>query len=96
MKSRCTSHWATRAFETEARNGRFRFLDWLNFKEEFWKDFLPLNAEAAAINTLEMTDYFQGSQSVDAYLDQFQDLICDSGYSNLKTVMVKFRRGLDH
>jgi len=49
-------------FETEAHNGRLHFLDWLNFEEEFWKNFLPLNSEAAAVNALEMTDYFQGHQ----------------------------------
>jgi len=32
---------------------------------------------------------------VDDYLDQFQDLIYDSRYSDPKTVVVKFRRGLD-
>jgi len=32
---------------------------------------------------------------VDDYLDQFRDLIYNSGYTDLKTVMVKFRRGLD-
>lgn len=69
------SHWVTREFEAEAQNGRFRFLDWLDFEEEFRKDFLPPNTEAAAINTLETADYFQGSQLVDAYLDQFRDLI---------------------
>src|SRR6266542_194713 len=90
------SRWATWEFETEVRNRRFRFLDWLDFEEEFWKDFLPLNAEAAAINTLETTDYFQDSRPVDAYLDQFRDLISDSGYSDPKKVVVKFRRGLDH
>jgi len=32
---------------------------------------------------------------VDDYLDQFRDLIYDSGYTNPKTVVVKFHRGLD-
>jgi len=56
---------------------------------------MPLDAEAAAINVLETTAYFQGKQSVDDYLDQFCDLIYDSGYTDLKTVIVKFRQGLD-
>ena len=33
---------------------------------------------------------------MDDYLDQFRDLIYNSGYTNPKTVVVKFRRGLDH
>ncbi len=47
IKSGRASRWMTWEFKTEARNGRFRFLDWLDFEEEFRKDFLPLNAEAA-------------------------------------------------
>jgi len=90
MNSGCAGHWATQEFEIKARDGRLCFLDWPDFKEEFRKDFLPLNTEAAAVNILETMDYFQGTQSVDAYLDQFRDLICDSGYSNPKTIVVKF------
>ena len=43
-----------------------------------------------------MTEYFQGDQTVKAYLDQFQDLVCDAEYSDLKTIVVKFCRGLNH
>jgi hypothetical protein len=95
MKSGHAGRWATREFEYEAKHGNLRFLDWLDFEEEFRKDFLPLDAEAAAVNTLETTTYFQGKRSVDDYLDQFKDLIEDSGYTDPKTIVVKFRRGLD-
>ena len=79
----------------EVKAGHLRFIDWLDFQEEFRRDFFPLNAEAAAINTLETSTYFQGKRSVDDYLDAFRDLIEDSGYTDPKTVVVKFRRGLD-
>jgi len=52
---------------------------------------MPLDVEAAAINVLETTAYFQGKWSVDDYLNQFRDLIYDSGYTDPKTVVVKFR-----
>jgi len=48
---------------------------------------MPLDSEATAIDVLETTTYFQGKRMV----NQFQDLIYDSGYTNLKTVVVKFR-----
>jgi len=32
---------------------------------------------------------------VDDYLDEFQDLVSASGYTSPKTIVVKFRRGLD-
>ena len=44
---------------------------------------------------LETSSYFQGKRTVDDYLDQFRDLIYDSVYTDLKTIVVKFRRGLD-
>jgi hypothetical protein len=47
------------------------FLDWVNFEDEFCKDFLPINAEATAMNVLEMSAYFQGKWMVDDYLDHF-------------------------
>jgi len=52
---------------------------------------MPLDTEAAAINVLETTAYFQGKRSVDNYLNQFHDLIYNYGYTDPKTVVVKFR-----
>ena len=97
MKSGRAGRWASREFEREAssEHGRLRFIDWPDFEEEFRKDFTPLDAEATAVNTLETSSYFQGKRTVDDYLDQFRDLIYDSGYTDPKTIVVKFRRGLD-
>jgi len=39
--------------------------------------------------------YFQKSCSVDEYLDEFQDLIMEAGYSDLKTIVVKLHQGLN-
>ncbi len=95
MKTGCANHWAMHKFEHEMKTGHLRFIDWLDFKEEFRKDFLLLDAEAAAINTLETSTYFQGKCSVDDYLDTFKDLIEDLGYINPKTIVIKFHQGLD-
>ncbi len=97
MKSGWAGHWASREFELEAssEDGQLRFFDWPDFEEEFKKDFTPLDAEATAVNILETSSYFQGKRTVDDYLDQFRDLIYDSGYTDPKTIVVKFRRGLD-
>ena len=95
MKSGCANCWATHEFGQEAKVSRLCFIDWDDFEDEFRKDFMPLDAEATAINVLETTAYFQGKRLVDDYLDQFCDLIYDSGYTDPKTVVVKFRQGLD-
>jgi len=95
MKAGRAGCWATREFEHEAKSGHLCFIDWADFKDEFRKDFMPLDSEAAAVNVLETTSYFQGRWSVDDYLDQFKDLIEDSSYSDPKMIVVKFHRGLD-
>jgi len=51
---------------------------------------IPINA----INALEGTSYHQGNRTVDDYLDSFQALVSDTGYTDLRTLVVKFRRGL--
>jgi hypothetical protein len=92
MKSRRAGCWAAREFEYNAisRDKRLRFLDWVNFEDEFHKDFLPLNGEATAVNMLETSTYFQGKRMVNDYIDHFQDLVYDSRYTDPKTIMVKF------
>ena len=95
MKAGRAGHWAMCEFEHKVKSGHLRFIDWVDFEDEFRKDFMLLDSEAAAVNVLETMSYFQGRWSVDDYLDQFKDLIEDSGYSDPKTIVVKFRRGLD-
>jgi hypothetical protein len=87
MKFKWASHWATR--ETASQNGRLYFIDWVNFEDEFHKDFMPLNVEAMAVNVLETSTYFQSKQTLDNYLDQFHNLVYDSRYTNPKTIVVK-------
>jgi hypothetical protein len=96
MKSGRAAKWAARVFRWEEENsGNTKFLDWDDFRSEFRKEFCPANSEAAAINKLESTAYYQRTRSVDDYLDEFLDLIAESGYADSKTLVVKFRRGLD-
>jgi len=95
MKAGRAGRWANCEFEHEVKSGHLCFINWVDFEDEFQKDFMPLDSEAAAVNVLETTSYFQGRWSVDDYLDQFKDLIEDSGYSDPKTIVVKFRQGLD-
>jgi hypothetical protein len=95
MKSGRASKWAARIFKYEEEEGQPKFLDWSDFRDEFRKEFLPAHSDAAAINKLETTSYFQRTRSVDEYLDEFLDLIAEAGYTDPKTLVVKFRRGLN-
>jgi len=87
--------WATREFDYQAWNGTFHFANWSAFAGEFRKEFMPSKAEDEAIGMLATDRYLQGKQTVSEYLDQFRDLVEDSCYTDPKTIVVKFRRGLD-
>ena len=96
MKSRQAAKWAKRVFQWEEKHrGYSKFLDWEEFHKEFWKDFCPAHSDIAAISRLESTSYYQKSQSVDDYLDEFVELIVEAGYTDPKTTVVKFQKGLD-
>ena len=71
-----------------------KFLDWEDFTTTFKTEFTPAHSDALAINHLESTAYYQKARPLDEYIDEFQDLIADSRYSDLKTIVVKFWRGL--
>jgi len=47
--------------------------------------------EVDTINTLEGTSYHQGGRTVDDYLDNFQALVSDTGYTDPWTLVVKFQ-----
>ncbi len=95
MTSGRGARWAAPEFNCEARDGSLRFSNWSSFSEEFRRSFLPLNFDAGVVNTLEMMAYHQGRRPVSDYLDEFLNLIEDSGHTNPKAIVVKFRQGLD-
>ena len=96
MKSGRALKWAERIFQWEENNeGYPRFLDWEEFRKEFRKYFCPAHSDVAAINKLESTSYYQKTQSVDDYLDEFVELVAEAGYTDPKTMVVKFRKGLE-
>jgi hypothetical protein len=44
---------------------------------------------------LESDQYFQAKRNVEAYIDEFKDLIDLSGYTDPIAIVLKFRRGLN-
>ena len=62
---------------------------------EFWKDFCPAHSNTKAINTLESTNYYQKTWCVEDYLDEFLELVSEAGYTDPRTIVVKFKKGLD-
>jgi len=96
MKTGRAAKWAARVFRWEEESpGSYRFVDWEDFRQEFKAEFSPAHTDIAAINRLESVSYFQNKRPVDEYLDEFLDLITEAGYTDPKTIVVKFRRGLE-
>jgi hypothetical protein len=90
--------WVNRIYQWEALPANANvdyFVDWDHFRSIFRNEFYPLHADVVATNVLEGQTYFQGDRNIDDYLDNFQDLIAESGYTSPKTIVVKFRCGLD-
>jgi len=82
--------WSENVFRQEADTGVFPIQTWEEFEQQFWLHFFPANAEADAINGLEGTSYHQGNRMVDDYLDSFQALASDVGYTDPQILVVKF------
>ena len=98
MKTGRAQRWTERVYRWERQPenaGSNRFFDWGDFRDEFEKEFVPAHTDTIAINRLETAAYFQKGRSLDEYIDEFQDLVTDSGYTDPKTIVVKFRRGLN-
>jgi len=82
--------WSENVFRQEADTGVFPIQTWGDFEQQFRLHFFPANTEADVINALEGTSYHQGNQTVDDYLDSFQALVSDAGYTDPRTQVVKF------
>src|SRR5277367_8961 len=96
MKTGRAALWAAHIFRWEEDNpGSVKFANWDKFREEFRTEFCPVHVDQAAINRLKSVAYFQSKRSVDDYIDEFLDLISEAGYTDPKTIVVKFRRGLE-
>jgi len=68
----------------------FPIQTWGEFEQQFRLHFFSANVEADAINALERTFYYQGNRTVDDYLDSFQALVSNAGYTDPWTLVVKF------
>jgi hypothetical protein len=94
MKGGHAAVWADQVIRYESLRGFPKFLTWSEFKTAFEEAFFPENEAAEARMKLESTSYFQSKWSVDVYVDEFEDLVQLSGYTDRLTIVVKFRRGL--
>jgi hypothetical protein len=52
--------------------------------------FCPENEATTALMRLESDRYFQGRWNVEAYIDEFKDLVDLSGYTDPIAIVLKF------
>jgi hypothetical protein len=95
MKTDRAATWADRIIRFESTHTKPRFATWDDFIGEFHATFFPENEATEALMKLESDRYFQRRQTVDTYVDEFEDLIALSGYSDALAIVIKFRRGLN-
>jgi hypothetical protein len=108
IKDQVRIHWALSYFKgghaatfaehiiwQEMQTGKMCFASWEEFREEFMAAFCPENAATTALMRLESDRYFQGKRNVEAYIDEFKDLVDLSRYTDPIAIVLKFRRGLN-
>jgi hypothetical protein len=91
FKSGHAATFAERIVRQEMRTGVMAFADWTDFTSEFMSTFCPENEAMSALMRLESDRYFQGQQTVEAYIDEFKDLVDMSGYTDPIALVLKFR-----
>jgi hypothetical protein len=74
----------------ELWSGKMCFASWHNFTEEFASMFCPENEATMALMRLESDWYYQGKQNVEAYIDEFKDLVDLSRYTDPIAIVLKF------
>jgi hypothetical protein len=77
------------------RTGKMCFASWDKFSEEFTAAFCPENKATTVLMRLESDRYFQGKRNIEAYIDEFKDLVDLSGYMDPIAIVLKFCCGLN-
>jgi hypothetical protein len=84
-----------RILQQELRSGKMCFASWRDFTEGFMSTFCPENEATMALMRLKSDQYFQAKRNVEAYIDEFKDLIDLSSYTDPIAIVLKFCRGLN-
>jgi hypothetical protein len=79
----------------EMKTGKMCFASWGDFTVKFMAMFCLENEATKALMWSEFKQYFQGRQNVEAYIDEFKDLMDLSRYTDFIMIVLKFCRGLN-
>jgi hypothetical protein len=90
MKSDHAATFANRTICYETKYDSLHYGLWDAFQKFFIKTFCLENKSTHTLMHLESDRYFQGKWTVNAYVDEFEDLIDLSGYLDDLTIILKF------
>jgi hypothetical protein len=95
FKGGCVVSFAKHILWQELQSGKMSFASWSDFTEEFTSTFCPENEATTMLMRLKSDRYLQSKQNVEAYIDEFKDLVDLFGYTDPIAIVLKFRRGLN-
>lgn len=96
MKQGRANKWAQQIIKRERETDLPSYRTWSEFEDAVEQEFCPQNKALAAGIKLESESYFQGKRSMIDYLEEFKELVEESGLDmSPAATVLKFRRGLD-
>ena len=90
IKNDRAAHFVDRQMRNYQAVGSLPYTSWADFVVEFIADFCPKNEVETSRTELETSKYFQGSRTVNEYVDEFREMIDRARYFEGSHVVLKF------
>ena len=95
MKSRHASRFIDCQMHDYQSVGSLTYTLWSEFVKDFITEFCPKNKIQTSRAELETPKYYQGSRTIDEYVDNFCELIKQAQYFEGSHIVLKFHQGLN-
>jgi Retrotransposon gag protein len=95
MKNERAAHFVDRNMRMYNVVGSLTYATWQEFALEFIAEFCPKNEVQMSRTDLETMTYFQGSRTIDEYVDSFREVVEKARYFQGAHIVLKFRQGLN-
>jgi Retrotransposon gag protein len=95
MKNERAARFVDRKMHMYDVVGSLTYTMWQEFALEFVAEFCPKNKVQTSQTNLETATYFQGSRTVDEYVDSFREVVEKARYFEGAHIVLKFCQGLN-